>query len=239
MILKALHGFLGRPRDWTELFQGHAFLDTLQADDLFSGDITDMRQWAREFNSRQMNTDANVLLGYSLGGRLALHALIYNPELWSSAVIISTHSGMSTLEEKMRRRIIDEEWANRFENDPWDRLMDDWNNRDVFKNDSFIFERVETEYSRAKLSAVLRQWSLSRQSDLQQKVSELPMPILWIVGADDASYVQQALRLRFCHPLSGIWIVPKTGHRVPWQRPEQFLLKITRFLEMVECPRKI
>lgn len=98
---------------------------------------------------------------------------------------------------------------------------------------SFKFDRKEKEYSRTTLAQALRKWSLSQQDDLRQKVSSLPMPILWIAGAEDAVYAQQALQLRLSHPLSEIWIVPQAGHRVPWQFPEKFLLKITQFLEMV------
>lgn len=230
--IKALHGFLGRPSDWTGLFQGHALQGSLYAEDLFALDIPGMWEWAETFNSRQTKTDKNALLGYSLGGRLALHALIHDSNLWSSAVIISAHVGLNPF-EKISRLKIDGEWAHRFENDPWEQLVNDWNKRDVFKQDPFIFKRDEKEYSRVKLAAALRKWSLSQQSDLQQKVSELPMPILWIAGADDVIYAKQASQMRFCHPLSEVWIVPEAGHRVPWQYPEKFLLKITQFLEMV------
>lgn len=231
MIVTALHGFLGRPMDWTGLFQRHALQTKLRTDDLFAKDIPNMWEWADKFNSRYKESDKNVLLGYSLGGRLALHALISNSKIWSSAVIISAHLGLNSYEEKMGRQEMDEHWARRFENDPWEQVMKDWNQRETFKQDSFKFDRKETEYSRTVLAKALRKWSLSQQDDLRQKVSGLPMPILWIAGAEDAVYAQQALHLRLCHPLSEIWIVPQTGHRVPWQCPEKFLLKITQFLE--------
>lgn len=231
-IIKALHGFLGRPSDWIELFEGHSLQDNLQAENLFSSEITDMCQWAEKFNAKELGPHKKALLGYSLGGRLALHALFNKPEQWSSAVIISAHLGMKILEKEYRREI-DELWARRFEADSWNELIVDWNNREVFKQDAFCFKRYEKDYSREVLAAALRKWSLSEQSELKQKVSELPMPILWIAGADDLSYAKQALELRLCHPLSEIWIVPEAGHRVPWQHPEKFLLKITQFLEMV------
>ncbi|MBA3815289.1 MAG: alpha/beta fold hydrolase [Parachlamydiaceae bacterium] len=232
MILTALHGFLGKSSDWKDLFQGHILQDKLQSEDLFAENILDMWQWAKQFNSRKAKADEQVLIGYSLGGRLALHALISNPHLWTSAVIVSAHLGLKS-SEKMSRGQIDEEWAQRFESDSWSQLMVEWNNREVFKQDSFHFKREEKDYSRAALAAALRNWSLSKQSDLKQQIMELPMPILWIAGAEDVVYATQALKLHLLHPLSEIWVVPETGHRVPWQCPERFLLKITQFLEMV------
>jgi 2-succinyl-6-hydroxy-2,4-cyclohexadiene-1-carboxylate synthase len=222
MNLTALHGFLGRPRDWTDLFHGHLLQDNLQAEDIFAQYTPSMWQWAKNFNAKQTKIDKKVLLGYSLGGRLALHALISNPEVWSSAVIVSAHLGLNSLEKK-NRLAIDEKWANRFEVDPWNELMNDWNHLDVFKHDSFHFERDEKNYSRETLSAILKKWSLSQQDDLHQDVSNLPMPILWIAGAEDVVYARQSMQLRLCHPRSQIWIVPEAGHRVPWQHPEKFL----------------
>lgn len=233
MILTALHGFLGRPTDWTGIFRGHSLDKNLKSEDLFASEILGLLEWTEKFNSRQIKTEKNILLGYSLGGRLALHALVSSPEIWTAAIIISAHLGLRTPKEKMDRQKLDEEWALRFEHDSWDKLMNDWNKRDVFKHDSFSFERLENQYSRQTLARVLRNWSLSQQCDLRQKISHLPIPILWIAGADDAIYAQQALQLTLRHSFSQIWIAPSAGHRVPWQCREKFLLKTTQFLEMV------
>lgn len=231
MIIKALHGFLGTPHDWATLFQGHALQDSVHAIDLFSEDIINMQSWAAQFNSKHHTHDKQSLLGYSLGGRLALHLLIDNPKRWSSAVIVSAHLGLDQSEKKQRSKI-DAEWASRFENDPWDQLMNDWNHRKVF-NHSFAFERKEKGYSRSILANVLRTWSLSHQEDLRERIAELPIPILWIAGENDLIYAEQASKVQLCHPLSEVWIVPKAGHRAPWQHPEIFLLKLSQFLEMV------
>jgi len=140
IVLYALHGFLGKPSDWKDLFQ-KSDLQTIHAVDIFNAfSLDSLTDWIEGFNQsieRKRAGSLRVLMGYSLGGRLALHALFQNPTLWDAAIIISAHPGLSSDNEKHQRLSIDEEWACRFENEPWDELMQAWNSRDVFSGDGF------------------------------------------------------------------------------------------------------
>src|SRR5205085_504342 len=69
-------------------------------------------------------TPLDVLLGYSMGGRFALEMLIAGAE-FDRAVIVS--AGLNLEEGREERRARDEAWARRFESDPWDDVMRDWN----------------------------------------------------------------------------------------------------------------
>lgn len=238
MIITALHGFLGRPNDWSTLFHGHALQNKIQAIDLFnSWPILEMRPWAAQLNAHvekiQVSATPRVMLGYSLGGRLAMHAILQKPELWQAAVIISSHLGLTSVEEKSKRKENDEQWAQRFERDAWENILRDWNGRDVFQNDSFQFIRTETDFSRKTLAAALRQWSLSQQEDLAERIGLLKMPVLWIAGADDHNYVHQTKRLNLQNPRSKVVLVPEAGHRVPWQHTQQFLSELSNFLSQI------
>ncbi|HEV8433755.1 MAG TPA: alpha/beta fold hydrolase, partial [Thermoanaerobaculia bacterium] len=73
---------------------------------------------------RDIETDERVLVGYSMGGRLALQALVANAA-FDRAVIIS--AGLNLEEGREERRARDEAWAKRFESDAWDEVMRDWN----------------------------------------------------------------------------------------------------------------
>ncbi|MEL7506912.1 MAG: hypothetical protein AAFN42_06230, partial [Cyanobacteria bacterium J06554_1] len=62
-------------------------------------------------------------MGYSLGGRLGLHGLIQQPDLWAGAIIVSADPGIADAKNKklcLRRERI---WANRFLTEPWDDLL--------------------------------------------------------------------------------------------------------------------
>lgn len=218
-MIHALHGFLGRPKDW-EILDGQL---PYISHDLFGGKIGDFDEWAKEFNRKISASDHPILMGYSLGGRLALHALIQDPSLWSAAVIISAHPGLTSAEEKKQRLQQDQEWANRFLEDAWEQLMEDWNAQAVFQSP---LKRNEKDYCRETLSQAMLQWSLGRQRDLRPELAKLNIPIVWVVGEKDTKFRTLASSVTLSHPKSRISIIPKAGHRVPWEQPEACLSQI-------------
>lgn len=226
----ALHGFLGKPTDWTELLRDSPISGNLHAIDL-SRPLLDLEEWGKHFNSvvKSEEKSPNILMGYSLGGRLALHALIQQPDLWDAAIIISAHLGLESEEAKQQRKLSDEHWAKRFETESWDSLIKAWNQQALFNNDSY-FERKEMDYDRAILADFIRIWSLANQTYLLPNLNALKMPILWIAGEKDFSYAEQAKKLVLQHPQSRVWIAPEAGHRVPWQKPKQFLETLNYFI---------
>lgn len=219
MTVVALHGFLGRPADWD-------FLNPDVAPALDAMPIVPLRQWAQEFN-RKVEAPG-LLLGYSLGGRLALHCCIENPKLWHAAVIVSANAGLSSPEDRSRRLQHDEQWAARFESEEWDPLMQAWDAQPALQS-SARMPRNEAFYNRATLAAMLRIWSLGNQENLVEAIRQLPMPILWIAGENDFQYAAQARNLSFAHPLSQVVVVADAGHRVPWDSSATFIKLIDSF----------
>lgn len=212
----AIPGFLGLASDWDEF--GFTGIDAAQFD------CSGLIQWADQFNLHvQSNLKGrSFLAGYSLGGRLAMHALIQNPMLWKGAIIISAHPGLDKNEQRMSRLRADLQVAERFKIDDWNTLMNDWNGLPVFAADRFQFERKESDFCREHLASILSGFSLGRQNDLRDEISQLPMPILWVVGEKDSTYCQLAQSIKFKNPLSSVRIVPDSGHRVPWEQSKAF-----------------
>lgn len=169
-------------------------------------------------------------MGYSLGGRLGVSALIDNPSLWQGAILISTHIGLSTLQAKEERILQDGRWKERFLNDPWPELIASWNSQPVFGGDISPFVRKEEDFSRENLAKTLQFWSLGRQDYYLQQIEKLPIPLLWMVGERDTKFLQMAQTLKFSHPQSRISIAKSAGHRLPWQAKEFFISEIKGFL---------
>lgn len=154
-------------------------------------------------------------MGYSLGGRLALHALIDSPQQWSEAIIISAHPGLAE-GVRAKRREEDAIWAKRFLEEPWSDVLQAWNNREVFAHDKPVV-RKEQNFSRSLLAQALTTWSLGNQKDLAEAIGKLPMPITWVVGEYDTKFVSEAMRLSFANPSSRVIIVPGAGHRIDFE----------------------
>jgi 2-succinyl-6-hydroxy-2,4-cyclohexadiene-1-carboxylate synthase len=173
-------------------------------------------------------------MGYSLGGRLALHALIDQPQLWQGAIIISAHVGLTDSKECLLRQQRDLKWAKRFENENWGSLMDAWNGQEIFATDSLSFNRQESNYQRVKLVEALTGASLGSQEDLRQHILTLPFPILWITGSQDHRYSQMAQSLAFSHPHSYWKQIAEAGHRVPWSQPQVFSETVSTFVKRLK-----
>lgn len=210
-----LHGFLGSPKDWSALELEKHLQSEISYPNLFAdrNQIKPFWDWASGFNSSMKQ--GTLLIGYSLGGRLAMHAAIQSPELYSGVVIISSHYGLTS---KAARLNNDQAWAWRFRNDPWEEVIRDWNSQPVFKNDTHTFTRNEADYSREALARSLDVWSLGRQDYLKDKLKQLPTPLLFIAGEQDTRYASLARSLNH----NDTWIVEGAGHRVPWEQPQQF-----------------
>jgi 2-succinyl-6-hydroxy-2,4-cyclohexadiene-1-carboxylate synthase len=194
----ALHGNLGMPDDWLELEQ-------------LSGLSFDKRcLWepdALEFEA------GDVLLGYSLGGRLALQAAVAEPEKFSKVIVLSAHPGLATEAERKARRLQDAVWAERALTAPWAEFLQRWDAQDVLGASSK--DRSGLERYRQEISRSFTQWSLGCQADLRAGLKHLCCPLVWISGADDAKFTELAANAG-----SGIHeVIAGGGHRVHFEQP--------------------
>ncbi len=237
--LHALHGFLGSPYDWSLILGRRS---GLHCHPLHAAHLPSPKEgfhaWAQAFNQsiRQQQHPSPVLIGYSLGGRLALHALIDDPSLWKAAVIISSHPGLPEHDNELRERRwqSDQQWAARFRADPWHELMQSWNSQPPFGRRDFRFCRREEEFNREILSEVLDGWSLAKQADLRSFIQQLTIPIFWMAGELDITFARVAQTLTFKNEQSRIWVAKNARHRLPWQLKKEFKEHLMTFLRDLE-----
>ena len=112
MIIHFLHGFLGFASDW-DIFKNdfypnktifYSIEDFLKKE---NKEKNDLKAFAENFNNYVFSQDKakekNILIGYSLGGRLALHCLAEENNHWDAAIIISANLGLVDEQEKILR----------------------------------------------------------------------------------------------------------------------------------------
>jgi len=163
-----------------------------------------------------------VLIGYSLGGRLALHALTKAPELWHAAILISAHPGLQTQKERDARLCQDQEWGGRVRREPWPELLAAWNCQPVFHGDSVPGSggsatvqdfSVQFEPWRRQIALGFSQWSLGQQADLRPLLPRVKCPVLWITGEKDAKFTALAAECCALLPDAQHVTIPGAGHR--------------------------
>jgi 2-succinyl-6-hydroxy-2,4-cyclohexadiene-1-carboxylate synthase len=219
----ALHGFLGRPEDWKQ-FKAISHPVELRHPEL------DFWAWAKQFNSGiKKDSEKNILLGYSLGGRLAMHALLENPALWDGAIFVSAHPGLASLEERSLRLESDKLWSERFLKDSWDNLMVDWNVNSIFGGHPFPLPKNEADFDRKALALQLANWSSGKQPCLLPDLEKISIPMLYVAGKCDVKYCQVAEMFK---PFSEVTLISEAAHRVPWDQPDEFMQRIKKWFKL-------
>ncbi len=200
---------------------------------LWSITASDFWEWAQQFCERVAAEGAthNVILGYSLGGRLALHAVLSKPELWQGAIATSASPGIPNIQDRRACLQRDQGWGQRFLTEPWQALLTDWDRLPVFNDIPCPLHREEHHFSRPQIARFFDVYSQGRQEDLLPQLKGLTMPpILYVSGQLDAKYGEIGRRLaRDCSVVE--WVeIANAGHRVPWENPQPFTQTVQRFL---------
>ena len=196
MVITCLHGFLGNPRDWDFLRDAGFAIETPPLD--------------------AIPNHGDILLGYSLGGRLALHALLAGAN-YKRAILVSTGLGIEDESARAARRASDEAWAHRFESEDFDAVMRDWDAQPVLAGPAL--DRTRDDYD----PRALREWSSGALPSVASRLHELTIPTLWVAGARDTKYMAEAKRAASLAPNARVVIVDDAGHRVPWEQPIEFV----------------
>jgi 2-succinyl-6-hydroxy-2,4-cyclohexadiene-1-carboxylate synthase len=238
-----LHGFLGKPADW-DLVKSYFMISPLAhqfewwAVDYMNtpglDPSNDFANWACNFNLkvRQKFVEGPcVLVGYSLGGRLALHALQAAPELYAKAVFVSTNPGLQRDQDKEDRAQNDLQWSQKFLEMPWPALMKEWGAQGVFKDSLAEPQRLEASYSRPLLAQSLLQWSLAQQADFRNLIAQQSEKILWVAGEKDIKFASISMGLKRRSPALESQIFAKSSHRVLFDQPHELAQAMIQFFD--------
>jgi 2-succinyl-6-hydroxy-2,4-cyclohexadiene-1-carboxylate synthase len=229
-MIWALHGALGARSQWESVrgqgvaLQGVALWDQ----------VSPFREWARRFCDETGEADAAPsVLGYSMGGRLALHAVLERPRMWRSAIIVSAHPGLGTDAERLLRVRADREWARRIREEAPEEVLADWEAQSVLSGGAGSPEQGAMSRRRDEMADSMETWSLGLQDDLRTELGEISCPVLWVTGEEDAKFGALAREAAALMPRGEHVEVRGVGHRVPWQATEIFARLVIEFQNRV------
>ena len=227
MNLHCLHGFLGSGEDFNFLKKGISLFGKKPEIDWNCS----LQDFGQRYNNyvRHISTKNNILIGYSLGGRLALHSLIHDESLYKGAVIISSHIGLSCPLEK-QKRLHDDQVRSEKLKVCFKTFVKEWDELTIFKG-SPEMQRNEDQLDIEALCHSLRVWSLGKQRCLLNAVENISIPLLFVAGEYDQTYKAIAEKLVLKHPQSRVWIAKECGHRVPWQSQKKFIENVHHFIQ--------
>ena len=240
MIIWCLHGSLQTASVWKPI--GNAIESEfgsvqVEAVNLYENEYESFGDWREQFYEKveeQTKGEPSLLLGYSMGGRLAMNALVNNPAMWSGVIAVGADPGLISDDARSKQLQKDLEWARRFRSEDIQELLVEWDELPVFCGRSNCASREISELDSEKISRFFDVFSKARQGNMLPMLRKLKTPpLLYISGCDDIKYTKIGQDLAaHCMPVRH-QIIPNAGHRVPWESQDAFISEVSVFIDAV------
>ena len=140
-----------------------------------------------------------VLAGYSMGGRIALHAALRDPARYAALVTVGASAGIDSPEARAARAQADERLAAWMETAPIEDIVSIWERQPLFADQSDALVDAQREGRLAQdprsLASMLRTAGQGTLQPVWPLLGRLTLPVLAIAGAIDDRYGRAARRI--------------------------------------------
>lgn len=169
-------------------------------------------------------------VGYSMGGRMLLHAALLFPEQFRSLTLIGATAGIVPGAERARRLVSDDRLADRMQRDGLESFIDFWLGLDLFATLPFDASGRDHRLTNrvVGLAASLRNCGTGNQFPLWNLLDRIEIPVQVIAGASDAKFTDIGRRMVEAMPNAVFASVPG-GHAVHSEAPEAVAELIASF----------
>jgi 2-succinyl-6-hydroxy-2,4-cyclohexadiene-1-carboxylate synthase len=243
-----LHGFTGDRSVWDEISRELAATHRVLVPDLPGHGETRVREGAGRHTishtgrllggvAAALGIERLTVIGYSMGGRLALYTALARPDLVDRLVLESASPGLAGDDERRTRRQSDEELARFLESHPIEAFVDRWEAQPLFATQRALSLGTRTRIrerrlacDRNRLAASLREMGAGAQAWLGDRLTEVEAPVLLIAGERDAKFAGIARDMLRSFPDGRLRVIPGAGHDVHTEAPAEFLAVVRDFL---------
>jgi 2-succinyl-6-hydroxy-2,4-cyclohexadiene-1-carboxylate synthase len=241
-----LHGFLGLGEDWfdlaRDLSQDHfCILPDLPGHGQSresghpSSDMAAMSEAIVNLLD-DLKIECVTLVGYSMGGRIALCTAVRFANRVNTLVLESASPGIEDDKERIDRAAIDDLRADQIERKGVAAFVEQWYNAPLFyslhaKPEKLaLLKQSRLGHDPHALATALRGLSVGRQPSLWQEIVRLDIPTLIIAGALDMKYCDIANKMAALLPRCRQITIGDAGHNAHFEQPQEFLARLREFL---------
>ncbi len=175
------------------------------------------------------------LVGYSMGGRLALFIATRYPDVVQSLTLISASPGLKTEAERDTRRQADNALADKIEANGIEWFADYWGNLSLWDGQSpelkADLRQKRLTNNPLGLANSLRGMGTGVMPSLWDDLANLPMPVQLIVGELDTKFVAINKEMADLIPDVQLEIISDAGHAVHLEKPDEVNTTLQRFLK--------
>lgn len=238
--LVLLHGFTGSTRTWRHVIGFLPNSIKIVAIDLIGHGKTESPKDVARYSMieqvkdleeifEQLELQYFTLLGYSMGGRVALSYAVRFPKRIKKLILESSSPGLQSEQEQANRRKADEYLANEIEQQGIEAFVNKWENIPLFSSQKNLPLHVRDEVRKERLSQhpmglanSLRGMGTGAQQSVWKKLIRLSFPVILITGELDEKFNNIAKQMQIQLQDSKHIVVPGVGHSIHVENPEQF-----------------
>jgi len=182
----------------------------------------------------QLKIKRCFLVGYSMGGRLALYLNLHFPAYFSKVILESASPGLLTHAERLERIKSDEQIARKLERSDFTAFINNWYKQPIFGSihQHPEFERLianRLQNNPRELAKSLRFMGTGRQPSLWEKLKDNKNPLLLLVGENDDKFVTINKKiLNYC-PLTQLKVISDCSHNIHFEQTITFVTYIRKF----------
>jgi 2-succinyl-6-hydroxy-2,4-cyclohexadiene-1-carboxylate synthase len=242
-----LHGFMGSSADWRDVAAAMGDRAFCIAPDLpghgasleLASEAYTIEGTARAVVSTLDELEARrpVIVGYSMGGRLALYLALRYPERCAGLFLESASPGLESVQERLVRRESDEQTAKQLESGDFEKFLRDWYGQPLFsplaRDEELLRRTIEARQRNdpSELARSLQGMGRGSQPSLWEELEGLAVPALAVAGELDGKYARISSRMASISPKVRPVVVPGVGHNAHAEAPAQYAVLLGRFLD--------
>lgn len=186
----------------------------------------------------RLGIERTAVLGYSMGGRVALHLALAAPERVTSLVLESAAPGIADPDQRAARVESDETLARMIEEHGLEAFIDYWESIPLFASQRSLPDEarrrqraLRLSQSPAGLANSLRGMGAGAMEPVSDRLGEYPMPVLYLAGEHDEKYREIGREMVSGMPDAEYREIPGAGHTIHLEQPEEYVRLVSEYLQ--------